>query len=97
MDGRRVADNVDNRAAEHREPCPRVGAVLDPPREIQGHLLAVVVAERRGIEVQQRSVEPLAPHQAFLGTSPRARAIFTSWVSRAVSTSATRVPNAVMR
>lgn len=60
------------------------------------HELAVLVAERLRIEMEERPIEP-EPHQTLPGASPRARAIATSFASRRASARAAAVPSGVSR
>ena len=58
------------------------------------HLLAVVRAERGGIQVEKK---PVDPHHAFRGASPFARARSSICASRRASAMATSRPNGVIR
>jgi hypothetical protein len=64
--------------------------------EGEQHLLAVLVAKRRRITPQQRTVQRDLRHQ-FSGTRPVSRACRTSPLSRATSAAATRRPKRVSR
>ena len=58
------------------------------------HLLAVLGAKRRWIEMEERAIEV---HQDFPGASPLARASLTIRASRPASAIATSRPNGVSR
>src|SRR5439155_11880649 len=86
VDGARAAEDV----ADRCEPGGNYSLLGNALGEHALELLAVLVAERRGIEPEQRAVEA---HQVVSGVRPRARASRTSWVRRRVSARATAVPN----
>ncbi len=68
--------------------------LAEAPREDGNHLPAVLVAERRGEEPQQREV---GAHHALRGASPRARASSTRPARRRASARAAARPRLVMR
>jgi hypothetical protein len=93
VDQRGIPGDFRNRSRPHRDRA-RCPGVAPPAREHGAHLLAVLVAERSRIEMQQQIVET---HHAFPGAKPAARAIFTSCASRRASSFAAAVPAAVIR
>ena len=94
MHGRGVRDDVGDGLEPEREPGAGAGRLAAAAREERAHLAAVLVTERRGVQVQEGAVEP---HHARPGAKPRARASFTSPASRRASARATSMPNGVIR
>ena len=94
VDGRCIHDDLVKQPRIHSASRARPLASRRADTEDGGHLLAVVRAERGGIQVQKQPVEP---HQAFRGARPLARASASICASRRASAMATARPNGVIR
>ena len=96
---RGVADRPRRSSAARAPSAPAARAPAPPAREQRAHLLAVLVAERRGIQAQQRAscYRRVSSSKPSSGAKPAARAILTSCASRRASAFAAAVPSGVIR
>ena len=94
MHGRGIEKNLEDGCdpqSGHRRRACRIAPASRPDG---AHIVAVLRAEGRRIEPQEKVVEA---HHAVPAANPRSRAILTSSVSRRASARATAAPNGVIR